>query len=215
MRLNTRFAALAAVSSLALVGVGCGKSNESSVATTTSTPKPTTVASTPETTMATAASELAVTDVWCRESAKMAGAGGCFMVITGGTEDDALVGVSVSTDVAATAELHETTSDDATTDSSMSGGHETSTSMGSGGGNSHGAVDGASGDDAGSSGMMHMRKVNEIPVPAGGKTELAPGGYHVMLMDLATPLEPGNSIEMTLTFKVAGEIQVNAEVRPL
>lgn len=63
--------------------------------------------------------------------------------------------------------------------------------------------------------MMHMRKVDQIPVSAGGTTELAPGGYHVMLMDLVNPLEPGQSVALTLTFEKAGELTVNAEVRAL
>lgn len=62
-------------------------------------------------------------------------------------------------------------------------------------------------------GMMQMAPVDEIPVPAGEIVSLEPGGYHIMLMDLAAPLETGATIEVTLTFEGAGEVVVEAEVR--
>jgi periplasmic copper chaperone A len=49
-------------------------------------------------------------------------------------------------------------------------------------------------------GMMRMRAVDRIPLPAGKPVTLAPGGYHVMLMDLAQPLKEGDSVTVTLTF---------------
>jgi len=49
-------------------------------------------------------------------------------------------------------------------------------------------------------GMMRMRAVDRIPLPAGKAVTLAPGGYHVMLMDLARPLKEGDSVTVTLTF---------------
>jgi periplasmic copper chaperone A len=49
-------------------------------------------------------------------------------------------------------------------------------------------------------GMMRMRAVPQIPLPAGKPVPLAPGGYHVMLMDLAQPLKEGDSVTVTLTF---------------
>lgn len=49
-------------------------------------------------------------------------------------------------------------------------------------------------------GMMRMRAVDRIPLPAGKPVTLAPGGYHVMLMDLARPLKEGDSVTVTLTF---------------
>lgn len=61
--------------------------------------------------------------------------------------------------------------------------------------------------------MMSMRPVEKIPVPAGETVNLQPGGYHIMLMDLAAPLEVGSTIEVTLTFENAGDVKVEAEVR--
>lgn len=66
---------------------------------------------------------------------------------------------------------------------------------------------------ASSGGMMEMRPVDSIDIAAGESVTLAPGGYHIMLIGLAEPLELGASIEITLTFQVAGEITVTAEVR--
>jgi len=49
-------------------------------------------------------------------------------------------------------------------------------------------------------GVMRMRAVESLPVPAGKSVELGPGGYHVMLMDLAQPLKEGDKVPLTLTF---------------
>jgi periplasmic copper chaperone A len=62
-------------------------------------------------------------------------------------------------------------------------------------------------------GEMAMREVDGIDLPAGTAVTLEPGGYHVMLLDLASPLEPGTTIEVTLTFEDAGEQTVTVEVR--
>jgi copper(I)-binding protein len=61
-------------------------------------------------------------------------------------------------------------------------------------------------------GAMKMQQVSSIPVVAGTATELKPGGYHVMLMDLAKPLETGDSIQVTLTFAKAGDVVIDVPV---
>jgi periplasmic copper chaperone A len=66
---------------------------------------------------------------------------------------------------------------------------------------------------AGQGGMMEMHPVQRIAVPAGGSVDLAPGGYHVMLMGLTAPLEVGSTIQIGLTFEKAGQISVTATVR--
>ncbi len=61
--------------------------------------------------------------------------------------------------------------------------------------------------------IMWMRHVKDgIPVPAHGAVELKPGGYHVMLMRLKTPVEKGGMLPLTLTFEKAGTVTVHAEV---
>lgn len=61
-------------------------------------------------------------------------------------------------------------------------------------------------------GVMKMEHVDGIDIPANGKLEMKPGGYHIMLMGLTQPLKEGDEIELTLTFEKAGEIKVKARV---
>jgi copper(I)-binding protein len=62
-------------------------------------------------------------------------------------------------------------------------------------------------------GVMKMRPIPRIPIPAGGKVELKPGGYHIMLLGLKNDLKPGDKVPVTLTFDRGGELRVNADVR--
>lgn len=48
-------------------------------------------------------------------------------------------------------------------------------------------------------GVMKMRPVGRIELPAGKPVKLAPGGLHVMLMDLKRALKPGDRVPLTLT----------------
>lgn len=68
-------------------------------------------------------------------------------------------------------------------------------------------------------GIMKMREVERLPLPAGKTVHLAPGGYHIMLMDLRAPLRQGEKIPLTLTIEDAQKkqqiIEVQAEVRAL
>lgn len=49
-------------------------------------------------------------------------------------------------------------------------------------------------------GMMSMRKVDSINVPAGGMIELKPGGYHLMVIGLNKELKEGEDVKVTLRF---------------
>ena len=68
-------------------------------------------------------------------------------------------------------------------------------------------------------GMMKMRAVEKLPLPAGKAVELKPGGYHVMLMDLVQPLNEGDTVPLKLTFEdKAGKkqtVEVKAQVKAL
>jgi copper(I)-binding protein len=57
-------------------------------------------------------------------------------------------------------------------------------------------------------GMMKMLSVDNLQVPANGKINLAPGGYHIMLMGLESPLAEKQKITMTFEFKNAGKVDV-------
>lgn len=61
--------------------------------------------------------------------------------------------------------------------------------------------------------VMKMRAVPHLDLPAGRTTELKPGGYHIMLMDLKKPLAAGTSVPLTLTFRDAGGAQSSLELK--
>lgn len=191
----------ASVLSLGLVVAGCGSKNKDEKADN----KPAATTTVKATTEDTVAEGVVVSDAWCRTSPKMANVGGCFMVITNsGAEDDELVAASVDESIAAKVELHETTG---------GGMGATGSTMGDGGHGTTTMADAGHGGDAPAGDMMQMKQVDSIAVPAGGTAELKPGGYHVMLMELADKLDEGSTVELTLKFKNAGEIKVSAEVR--
>jgi len=48
-------------------------------------------------------------------------------------------------------------------------------------------------------GVMKMRPLERIELPAGTAVKLAPGGLHVMLIDLKQPLQRGEKVPLTLT----------------
>lgn len=62
-------------------------------------------------------------------------------------------------------------------------------------------------------GMMKMRQVNAIAVPAGGEAVLAPGGLHVMMIDLKAPLKEGQMVPLTLVFDDGSSKQLDVPVK--
>ncbi len=69
------------------------------------------------------------------------------------------------------------------------------------------------------SGMMKMREVEAIELPAGKRVNLREGGYHLMLTGLKAPLKGGESVPLTLSIKVGKQgvvkVETKAEVKPL
>ncbi|MGB0632832.1 MAG: copper chaperone PCu(A)C [Alphaproteobacteria bacterium] len=61
-------------------------------------------------------------------------------------------------------------------------------------------------------GVMRMRKVDGIDVPARGRIAMKPGGYHIMLIGLHKPLQKGESFPVTLVFEKAGELTAEVTV---
>src|SRR5262249_27128385 len=61
-------------------------------------------------------------------------------------------------------------------------------------------------------GMMQMREMDALDVPAGKTVKFAPGGNHVMIMGLKSPLKDGDTLPLTLTFEHAGDVAVEARV---
>jgi periplasmic copper chaperone A len=64
-------------------------------------------------------------------------------------------------------------------------------------------------------GVMRMRAVEAVEVPAHGSAVLEPGGLHVMLVGLKAPLEEGGSFALTLTFEDAGEVEVMTTIEDI
>jgi copper(I)-binding protein len=56
-------------------------------------------------------------------------------------------------------------------------------------------------------GVMKMRAMPVLGLPANQAVELKPGGYHLMLMDLKAPLAKNASVALTLTFKDAKGVE--------
>ena len=187
-----------------LVAAGaCGDSDDDDAAATTTT--------------AAASAGITVSDAWCRTSPAMATAGACYMLIENGSgEADALVDASVPTSVAAKTEIHETV------EAGAEGTMDTGTTMGEGAeteamAESEGEAmdDQTAGTTEGTmgSGMMEMREVDQIDLPAGETVSLEPGGYHIMLLELPQPLATGSMVAVTLEFERAPQQTVQAEVR--
>ena len=65
-------------------------------------------------------------------------------------------------------------------------------------------------------GVMKMRPVETIALPAGKPVRLAPGGLHLMLVDLRQPLKEGDRVPITLSIRrgdATTEVKVEAPVR--
>lgn len=61
--------------------------------------------------------------------------------------------------------------------------------------------------------VMTMRPVeNGLTIEPGKTVKLAPGGYHLMMFDLKSPLKQGDTLPITLTFEKAGKVNVSLAV---
>src|SRR5437868_8212327 len=63
-------------------------------------------------------------------------------------------------------------------------------------------------------GVMTMRPLDKgLTIEPGKTVKLAPGGYHLMMMDLKGPLKQGDKVPVTLEFEKAGKVQVSLDVQ--
>lgn len=61
--------------------------------------------------------------------------------------------------------------------------------------------------------VMRMRELDKgLEIPAGGSVTLAPGGYHLMFMQLKEPFKQDAKVPVTLVFEKAGSIDVELNV---
>jgi copper(I)-binding protein len=82
---------------------------------------------------------------------------------------------------------------------------------------------GGSGDIAGkvevhemamNNGVMTMRPLDKgLAIEPGKTVKLAPGGYHLMLMDLKGPFKQGDKVPVTLEFEKAGKVTLSLDVQ--
>lgn len=139
------------------------------------------------------ATGVTIEGAWARTSPMMVDNGAAYMSITS-AEDDRLLSAAVDTAVAAEAQIHETVmAETEMSETTGTSGEMTETTMG-------GEV------------AMEMREIEALDLPAGEAVLLAPGGYHIMLLGLAEPLELDQTFTITLTFEDAGEQDVTVVV---
>jgi periplasmic copper chaperone A len=60
---------------------------------------------------------------------------------------------------------------------------------------------------------MSMHQQDEVVLPAGEAVEFSPGGLHIMLVGLTRELKAGETFDITLVFKQAGEKIVSVSVK--
>ncbi|MBU2924060.1 copper chaperone PCu(A)C [Colwellia sp. 4_MG-2023] len=59
-------------------------------------------------------------------------------------------------------------------------------------------------------GMMRMRKLDSLAIESKARVKLQPSGLHLMIFDVATPLNPKEQVELTLHF--SNNVSVTMEV---
>jgi hypothetical protein len=66
-------------------------------------------------------------------------------------------------------------------------------------------------------GVMRMRQLPKVELPAGQTVRLAPNGVHLMLVDLKQPLKAGDKLPLVLSVQSSGmsltTLKIEAEVR--
>lgn len=132
-----------------------------------------------------------IAGAWARTSPMEVTLGAAYMTVTSAVDDE-LTDVSVDPSIAATAEIHEMVMAEMSSDTTVSMSSDTTEMSGSG--------------------EMVMQEVDSIAIPAGETVELKPGGFHIMLIDLAAPLEIGQEFDIVLTFANAGDVTVTVVV---
>lgn len=61
-------------------------------------------------------------------------------------------------------------------------------------------------------GIARMRRVPEIGIAPDQPVDLAPGGMHLMLLGLKSPLKEGDMFPLVLTFEKAGDVAVDVVI---
>jgi copper(I)-binding protein len=64
-------------------------------------------------------------------------------------------------------------------------------------------------------GVARMRPLESLEVPAGTRVELAPGGHHLMLMGLSSPLVAGESLSVVFKFENSAAQRIEVPIKPV
>src|SRR6202158_2929918 len=63
-------------------------------------------------------------------------------------------------------------------------------------------------------GVMTMRPLDKgLTIEPGKTVKLAPGSYHLMMLDLKSPLKQGDKVPVTLEFEKAGKVKLSLDVQ--
>ncbi|RYD66283.1 MAG: copper chaperone PCu(A)C [Sphingomonadales bacterium] len=62
-------------------------------------------------------------------------------------------------------------------------------------------------------GMMTMKPLKDVAIPAGSTVKFEPGGKHVMLYDISPEVRAGGKIPLRLAFANGKTIEIEAELR--
>lgn len=68
-------------------------------------------------------------------------------------------------------------------------------------------------EDGGDGGIVMRKKKGGFTIPADGKRVFAPGGDHIMLMDVKEPIRPGDRVRVALVFRDGSRLRVTAPAR--
>lgn len=142
---------------------------------------------------ASGAAAIGIDNAWARTSPANVENGAAYMTITS-PDGDTLLAAEADATIAGMVQIHETVMAEESTDETMS-------------------MDSMADSMAEDAPMeMTMREVESIELPAGESVALEPGGYHIMLMELAAPLELGQTFSLELIFEKAGTKTVEVTV---
>lgn len=64
-------------------------------------------------------------------------------------------------------------------------------------------------------GVMKMRQLEDLPLPANQPVKLGPGGEHLMLFGLKKPLKAGDKFSLTLTIQFADKSTKKIKIKSL
>ena len=62
---------------------------------------------------------------------------------------------------------------------------------------------------------MHYKMADGVEIKPGQKVEFKPGSYHLMFVNLKTPLKQGSRVKATLNFEKAGAVDVEFPVQAI